>query len=366
MSGPDLNAPHCPLAEANRMAARAGHGGVYALTALDGGRNNRVWRIEAGGVPLVLKSYFRDARDPRDRRGAEWAFLTHAWSRGVRNVPEPLATDDVAGLSLMSHAEGTRLAAGTVTRAHVDAAIDLILAVSAEPRRSPSAMRGGAGTRKRWAAGAVTGRDTIELPTASEACFSLAAHMETIERRLARLGQLDQAAPHADAAARFVATKLRPVWALARRRIEAAGTLHDARNPPPAAATCISPSDLGFHNALVDAAGRITFLDFEYAGRDDPAKLVSDFFCQPEVPVPIAHHPHMVDRLASGLGLGDDFRRRCAMLLDAYRIKWVCIMLNDFLPAEDARRSFATPSRRAERCAAQLAKARAAIGAIAA
>ena len=58
---------------------------------------------------------------------------------------------------------------------------------------------------------------------------------------------------------------------------------------------CLSPSDFGFHNALVDDDGQVTFLDFEYAGRDDPAKLVSDFFCQPEIPVPLDYHATFID-----------------------------------------------------------------------
>ncbi len=52
----------------------------------------------------------------------------------------------------------------------------------------------------------------------------------------------------------------------------------------PLAANCrrmkfiVSPSDFGFHNALLDDGGAISFLDFEYSGRDDPAKLDLRFF----------------------------------------------------------------------------------------
>ena len=35
---------------------------------------------------------------------------------------------------------------------------------------------------------------------------------------------------------------------------------------------CLSPSDFGFHNALLEATGKLRFVDFEYAGWDDPAK----------------------------------------------------------------------------------------------
>ena len=40
---------------------------------------------------------------------------------------------------------------------------------------------------------------------------------------------------------------------------------------------CISPSDFGFHNALLKSNGDIKFIDFEYAGFDDPAKITSHF-----------------------------------------------------------------------------------------
>jgi hypothetical protein len=127
---------------------------------------------------------------------------------------------------------------------------------------------------------------------------------------------------------------------------------------------CLSPSDFGFHNALADDDGRVTFLDFEYAGRDDPAKLVSDFFCQPEIPVPLSYHASFLMRLADGLELDDAGRARCRILLDAYRIKWSCILLNDFLPIGAARRSFADAGEWDIRCLTQIKKAQAKIGEI--
>ena len=62
---------------------------------------------------------------------------------------------------------------------------------------------------------------------------------------------------------------------------------------------CLSPSDFGFHNALADETGQMIFLDFH----DMPAvtirpKLVSDFFCQPEIPDP----PELPRRLPDASG----------------------------------------------------------------
>jgi hypothetical protein len=77
------------------------------------------------------------------------------------------------------------------------------------------------------------------------------------------------------------------------------------------------------------------------------------------VPVPLPLHGHFIDRLAHGLGLDEAGVARCRLLLDAYQIKWTCIILNDFLPLGAARRAFADTGAWAERCAAQLAKAEA-------
>jgi aminoglycoside phosphotransferase (APT) family kinase protein len=323
------------LASAHRLSASAGKGSVRTLSRLAGGKNNQVYRVETDDALLVLKRYFSDPRDHRDRLGAEWDFLTHAWSRGIRAVPEPLACDRENHEGLYSFVHGRKLGASELKREHIEAAIDFVLAVNAR-RRAP-------------------------LASGSEACFTLAEHVATVERRVARLATLDLDAPHAKAAQHFVAAKLQPTWDAVKERLvaeaRAAGLVLDQVLGPDE--SCLSPSDFGFHNALVDDAGKVTFLDFEYAGRDDPAKLASDFFCQPEIPVPLGYHAAFLTRLAQGLGLDEAAVARCRLLLDAYQVKWTCIILNDFLPLGAARRAFANAGAWSARCADQLAKAEA-------
>jgi hypothetical protein len=329
------------LALASDLAKRAGKGQARALARLAGGKNNQVYRVEAdAGLPLVLKRYFTDPRDPRDRLRAEWEFLQHAWSRGIRAIPEPLVCDVGSHAGLYSFVEGRKLLASELKPAHIDAALDFVLAVNASPR--------------------------AELAPGSEACFTLAEHIATVERRVSRLAGLDPDAPHADEAQSFVSARLVPAWHAVKSHLvddaSAAGLSMEQLLEPDEC--CLSPSDFGFHNALADDAGRLTFLDFEYAGRDDPAKLVSDFFCQPEIPVPPHYHSTFIVRVADGLGLDEKGRARCHMLLDAYLIKWTCIILNDFLPLGAARRAFADAGAWAARCATQLAKAEAKLAAL--
>ena len=306
--------------------------GTLAIVRLSGGRNNRVFRLERDGVaPLILKIYHHDPRDPRDRLGAEWSFLRYAWGYcGLRNVPQPLAAEHASHAALYGFVPGARIASAGAEE--IDAAARLVAALNRPAARDAAAA----------------------LAPGSEACFSMVAHLATVARRVARLGiGLDSAAPHAAAAAALVRDRLIPAWdGIAR------GLPTDGAEQP----WCVSPSDFGFHNALADVPGRLVFLDFEYAGRDDPAKLVCDFFCQPEVPAPEALYRRFRDAVLSGLGLDIPLHRaRCDALLPAYRVKWACIMLNDFLATEAARRDFAEGLDRATRCATQLAKAAAAL-----
>jgi Phosphotransferase enzyme family len=321
---------------AARLTRAAGRREPIAVSPIVGGGNNRVVHLTMDdGADLILKSYFVSPHDRRDRLGAEWDFLTYAWNRGTRNIPQPLAFDRAAASALYRFIGGRKPAPAEIGAAAVEAAADFVLKVNA----LPLAIR--------------------SLRDASEACFSVAKHLSMVDQRIARLATLDPGSPRRAEADRFVAQRLRPAWREVRERIAVQmaklGVASEA--PLRSADVCLSPSDFGFHNALFDDQGRIAFIDFEYAGRDDPAKLVCDFFCQPELPVSTVHYESFADRIFAGLGLSAPHPARCRALVDAYRIKWVCIILNDFLPIGAARRAFADSGARAERCASQLAKA---------
>jgi hypothetical protein len=92
---------------------------------------------------------------------------------------------------------------------------------------------------------------------------------------------------------------------------------------------CVSPSDFGFHNAIQTPKG-VRFIDFEFAGWDDPAKAVQDFILQPRVPVtkdqsplldayPLKHYPSL--------------HKRCEAITPILELKWLCILLGVLQPA---------------------------------
>ncbi|MBI3129747.1 MAG: aminoglycoside phosphotransferase family protein [Acidobacteria bacterium] len=301
------------------------------LTRLPGGGNNRLYRVDSAAGPAVLKHYFRHPADPRDRLDAEFRLCTYAWESGLRALPRPLGRDDSQGVGLYAFQPGQR-----VTSEGIDG--DAIAQALAFLR----ALQGGRDSRAASA-----------LPAASEACFSQEEHVRMLEGRMTRLEGMEGTTAVDWEAQAFVGEELRPAWEALRRTFDGA-----SETPLPPGERVISPSDFGFHNALRSESGRYAFLDFEYAGWDDPAKLVCDFFCQVAVPVPLSHFTTFAQGVAE---LGPEpgaTRARIHSLFPLYRLKWCCILLNPFLPVDLARRSFARPDTVAAK-ALQLAQARA-------
>ncbi|MFM8434384.1 MAG: aminoglycoside phosphotransferase family protein, partial [Planctomycetia bacterium] len=303
------------LPNVTTLLESSGLGLPRAIERLPGGGNNRVYRVDTPAGPVLLKEYFRHAGDPRDRLGAEQAFLQFAWAHGVRAIPQPLACDRGAGIGIYEFVAGRKLAPGEVTAAHVDEAAAFFAAVNRH-RHDP---------------------DAATLPVASEACFSLAEHLACVDRRLTRLGEIEPESDLHREAAALVASRLVPAWQRVRAAVAAGGLPID--EPLAAEARVISPSDFGFHNCIATDSG-LKFIDFEYAGWDDPAKLACDFFCQPRVPVPGVYWTEFVRGLDRALGWEGRLEARARLLLPAYRLKWCCIILNEFLRADRARREF--------------------------
>ena len=317
--------------------ARLAGGPPRAVLPLGGGRNSQVFRLEtAAGEVRVLKAYFRHPGDSRDRLAAEFGALSFLWAQGLRCVPEPLGRDPEAALGLYGFILGER--PDDPTEAEVDEACAFLFRL-----RSLGAVRA-----------------ARVLPEASEAGFSFQAVAENVQLRLDRLAAVDPVLAGDSGLAAFLEGELRPAWRAllegCRVACRHAGLGFDQALP--ASARTLSPSDFGFHNALRTDHG-LVFLDFEYFGWDDPAKLLADFLLHPGMDLTLRQR----QRFAAGV-LGsfdvDGLRQRARLAFPLFGIKWCAILLNEFLPGPLDRRRFAgLPDRSArDRQARQLEKTR--------
>lgn len=311
--------------------SRTGHA-VVATTPLRGGGNNLVCRLDTGGGPLLAKMYFYDEHDRRDRLGAEFGMLTFLWQNGVRCIPEPLACDSQHRIGLYRFAEGVRVQTSDVEEADVQALAALL----------------GDMWKLRGQLGAST------LPPASDACSALTDYAAAVERRRGTLlDALGDDATSREAAA-FILGPVSDALDAARARLA-----QDAPAALERAARTLSPSDHGFHNAIRTRNGWI-FHDFEYAGWDDPAKMISDACWQPGVPMPRALWRPFAAAVIRELDDDDSVAARLRRIHPLVGLKWCLLMLNEFVPVSDRRRRFAASlSMRGDTRPGQLAKSKA-------
>ncbi|MEW5724494.1 MAG: aminoglycoside phosphotransferase family protein [Thermodesulfobacteriota bacterium] len=317
---------------------RVGVGGPFTFEALAGGRNNRVYRVGAGRRSYLLKHYFTHEDDSRDRLGTEFGFLSFLWKWGVRTVPRPLGCNRRLDLGLYEFITGEKIGPGEPSLDHVLEAVRFVVHIN-RYRDHPEA----------W-----------DLPVASEAGFSLNEHIDRVERRLSDLDRVSGEDQVTAEAAAFIRNELRPAWREVetgcRQRAHRLGL--DPAEVLSRKARRLSPSDFGFHNALVEPGGRLRFLDFEYAGWDDPAKLICDFFRRPGVRAPRRYVSEFVHHVSADRDEEEALRSRVRLLLPVSAVKWCGLILNDFLSAPNRRRSFARPDSLLERRRSQLDRAR--------
>jgi hypothetical protein len=293
-----------------------------------GGGNNQLFRIETSAGAAALKSYRVDDDDGWDRLTHEWAALSFLTRHLPGSVPRPIAQDRRSGWAALEWVEGDRI----VERRGSD--IEAALAFTAALRSLHVPARG------------------ENFTAAREACLSLADLLAQIDWRLGRLEPV--AATDAELEA-FLAD-VRAQLAFHRR---AALESLDPVARLPFAFQVLSPSDFGFHNALRRPSGQIVFLDFEYFGWDDPAKLACDVYWHPGMALNDAERALFAAGFAGQANTDTGYRQRIALYQPLIGLRWCLILLNEFLTAGLARRRHAGQNEDAATAQArQMAKAR--------
>lgn len=298
-----------------------GSNSVFSLHPISGGANNRGYRVETDPADYFLKEYFVQSSDKRDRLVSEYLFTRFAWDNGIRTVPEPLACETDNKLGLYEFVAGRTLARNEITEDMTRQALGFYRELN---RFRNSAM-------------------AAYLPDASENCSSVIEHLGRVYSRLSELLYFERTSDIDNEASDFVQCELAAAYEIVSERIQNAvrdekeGFYTRILNED----IRISPADFGFHNAILEESGRLRFIDFEYAGWDDPVKIVCDIFCRPDMAPPVEHLQWFADEVFADLHEPENHKRRFELSMPICRLKWVCIQLNEFLPAGAARRSFA-------------------------
>lgn len=329
---------------AESLLAQAGFSRDAArYSPLSGGRNNRVYRVDTPAGTFLLKQYYRNG--DWDRLAAESRFLRFCEQAGIGQTPRLIAEDAANGVALHSWIDGGYLDSPCLSGEDIADAAMFAGALARASRR----MR-----ERRNAA--------ISIPPARDACLCLEDFFRSPRERVADLEKALLARPERPEtpmtreALEFVRETLLPEWERAEKTVAKAFARSDLIKPFPTESLMVSPSDFGFHNALRHRDG-VSFIDFEYAGMDDPAKMIGDFVCQADFSPPQGTLERLAAAVRGDAGQAEALAARTRALLPLFRIKFCCIVMNEFKNTDAARRQFSLGGQLEKMLGQQLSKA---------
>lgn len=287
------------------------------LDRLKTGGNNLVYRFAIEHGEFVVKKYFTHGEDTRERMKSELKFLEWASLHAPGQTPTVIKTNTAENLAVFDFIKGELAEEKFVSEAHVYAAAKFIRSINLAKNFG----------------------NNFGIPNASEANFSILDHYNLIERRITLLRELEVVDNLSKQVADFGGVLRDEFESVKKYNLKLFNSslfeLQLSKQQQ-----IISPSDFGFHNAIKCLDGKIVFIDFEYAGWDDPAKLVCDFFSQVKIPVSMEYFCNFIDAAFSDVKIDINLRERCQALIHIFRLKWCCIILNCFLPVGNSRRRF--------------------------
>lgn len=292
---------------------------IISIKPIYKGGNNQLYYIKHNDSQFVLKRFYKHHDDHRNRLGSEYSFLKFANQCAPDNTPKIFCKDEVNSTALYEFVEGKKITSDNEIKSHhIDVAANFISRLNEKNHH-----------------------DYTNLQNASEACFSLDDHIKTIETRLNDLENVSNLNANLPA----LIKNIRNVFLDLQEEILLIYQSYGNSKSEILSLNerILSPSDFGFHNAIIQDNGNIVFIDFEYAGWDDPAKLIGDFFNQVAIPINLKYLNRFVCNAFKNIESFHINEVVIKSFIRIYRIKWCCIILNIFLKKNLERRFFANP-----------------------
>ena len=299
------------------------------------GGNSSVYRLDnADNGKYALKHYPPLEVDSRNRLKVEFDSLRFLEVMGETQVPAPIMQLEESNAAVYEWIDGK--APQTHDSHDIEQALQFLQRLH----------------RLKDQAGA------SRLGYASEACLSYNEVKQQLASRWRRL----RAAADSDRALKlFLDERYKPneqkiVAYLEKSLLQRAGSFVTAIAKQKLS---LSPSDFGFHNAIKRPDGKWVFVDFEYFGWDDPAKLIADFLWHPGMKLAGELKQQFVNG-ALQVYCDNELTTRLNIVYPLCGLRWCLILLNEFLPDGRAKRRHSgkmTENHEANLLAKQLDKA---------
>ncbi len=272
---------------------------IESFSEINFGINSYAWKIKTREKFYFLKCYKSNEYDKRDRLLSEFNFLKLLELGGFKNVPHIVNFDNNDRWILLDWIEGIKVQ--SPTKKDWLMMVDFIIQIQN--------LR-----NLKW---------SKKILNASEACFEIMDHFCLIKKRLNKLiNELKNQSINPSIIS-WLENDVNS--SLENCLLDIKELLKKNQSSKYLIKKILSPSDVGFHN-VIKKNQALFFHDFEYAGWDDPHKLLVDLIIQPENVTSIEIAQLLIDSFTDSLKVSNNISD-LRILIRLYRVKWVCIIL---------------------------------------
>lgn len=289
---------------------------IQKVKEINAGLNNRLFKVVTSKRNYLIKLYRKDAEVMLKREFDAFKYLR---KKNILNVPMAYFKNSKQNFAIYSFEEGKTKIPSQATKGDLDKMAYFIAGVhKLQPRN----------IRKKF------------LP-ANFACFSINDYLKNIYFRLEKFSAYANSKDipeiidklkkeRVDTTIKKLIQKV--VNGIPNRILNKKLGVNEEK---------LSPVDFGLHNILFGKDGSLCFIDFEYFGRDDPARAVADFLTHDRsVEIPSELKDYFQNRYLKYIGADKKPRERLELVKKIINIEWLAIYLYSITPEKIKIRKF--------------------------
>ena len=227
------------------------------IEIIKSGRNNFVGKFFINKKPYIKKKYSKTFTTRHDRHKTETYFINLLKENNISELPKIISTNYINKENIIEHIKGNKI--NSPSYSELLQCINFIKKINSKKIKSK----------------------ILKFQLAADGCLSIMSHINNIENRLRKLDGRKETTEISRKAKIFLKSVVVKDFNKRKKDIFKKVKKNLLTRKLKNHETIVSPSDFGFHNTI-RRNNKLYFIDFEYAGFDDPVKLLCDFICNPD------------------------------------------------------------------------------------
>jgi thiamine kinase-like enzyme len=287
------------------------HTDIANISLLHLGINSHIFKLVSTKHDLFkIKYYHEKEHDYHDSISTEYYSLLNLWQHGIRNINRPVAIYPKERIAVFQYIPGIPITQSSVEKKDIDRLIDFMHLLSNLSKKNISS----------------------KFSPAKDACFSMADYIDNCDNKLRLIKNTKKQNGFYFLIDTYLKYEFIPFFRVIKKRIENEYSERniDVQKPISTDLKILSPSDFGFNNCL-RGDSKLYFIDFEYFGWDDPAKLIVDSMIRPEGNIPVHLQQYFCEKSISLFSYDKTLQIRVRMLYFLLACKWCMILLNAWI-----------------------------------